>query len=338
MVSARRWALAEVLDLYEQPFTDLLLRAQQVHRENFEPNTVQFSTLLSIKTGACPEDCAYCPQSAHYHTGLKAEPLMELQAVREAAGAAKSRGATRFCMGGAWRAPKDRDVARVAAMVGEIKKLGMESCVTLGLLDMAQAQQLADAGLDYYNHNLDTSPDYYEHIVSTRTYQDRLNTLVNVRAAGIKVCCGGIVGMGETRRDRGALLCQLANLDPYPESVPINALVPIRGTPLANAEPVDPFEFVRTIAIARMLMPAAHVRLAAGRLQMSDEMHALCFMAGANSIFFGERLLTTGNPRDARDHALLQRLGIRPEAGPDASGNATPGPVRQAQDARKLAV
>lgn len=321
----RPWTLPEILDLYDQPFTDLLLQAQQVHREHFEPNVVQLSALLSIKTGACPEDCAYCPQSARYHTGLKAQPLMQLAEMRTEAQAAKTKGATRFCMGGAWRAPKDADVSRIADMVKVVKELGMESCVTVGMLSERQAQQLADAGLDYYNHNLDTSPEYYGEITSTRTYQDRLDTLTHVRAADIKVCCGGIVGMGETRRDRAALLQQLANLDPYPESVPINQLVPVPGTPLAEAEPVDPLEFVRTIAVARVLMPAAHVRLAAGRLQMSDETQALCFMAGANSIFFGDHLLTTANPHDQHDQALFKRLGIRPESGPQQPGQSATG-------------
>ncbi|TAM11772.1 MAG: biotin synthase BioB [Nevskiaceae bacterium] len=310
------WTLDAVLAVYDLPFTDLLLRAQTLHRQYFEPNQVQFSTLLSIKTGACPEDCKYCPQSAHYHTGLKAEKLMPLEQVKTAAAQAKANGATRFCMGAAWRAPKDADVAHVAAMVREVKALGMESCVTLGLLNAEQAQTLADAGLDYYNHNVDTSPEFYGEIISTRTFQDRLDTLGNVREAGLKVCSGGIVGMGETRRDRAEMLRQLANLDPPPESVPINELVAVPGTPLAKAHKVDPFEFVRTIAVARILMPAAHVRLSAGRTQMSDEMHALCFMAGANSIFFGDKLLTTANPRDAHDRELLARLGIAAEPGP----------------------
>lgn len=310
---AATWTVTGVLSLYERPLADLLLDAQQVHRQHFDPNTVQLSTLLSVKTGACPENCAYCPQSAHWHTGVEVQPLMDVEGVRRNAREAKARGATRFCMGGAWRAPRDRDVTRLAEMVSVVKDMDLESCVTAGMLTDAQARCLAAAGLDYYNHNLDTSEDYYGKIVSTRTYRDRLDTLERVRAAGIKVCCGGIVGMGETRRDRAALLCTLACMDPYPESVPINQLVPVRGTPLEHAKRVDPFEFIRTIAVARLLMPTAHVRLAAGRMQMSDEMQALCFMAGANSIFFGDRLLTTDNPRDTRDLSLLQRLGIRPE-------------------------
>lgn len=311
------WTLDAVLAIYGLPFNDLLLRAQTLHRQYFTPNQVQFSTLLSVKTGACPEDCKYCPQSAHYHTGLKAEKLMPLETVKAAAAQAKANGATRFCMGAAWRAPKDADVEHIAAMVREVKALGMESCVTLGLLNAHQAQTLAAAGLDYYNHNVDTSPEFYGEIITTRTFQDRLDTLGNVREAGLKVCSGGIVGMGETRRDRAEMLRQLANLDPPPESVPINELVAVPGTPLAQAHKVDPFEFVRTIAVARILMPASHVRLSAGRTQMSDEMHALCFMAGANSIFFGDKLLTTANPRDTHDRELLARLGITAEPGPE---------------------
>ncbi len=299
--------------LFALPFNDLLFRAQSVHRAHFDPNAVQLSTLLSIKTGACPEDCAYCPQSARFDTGLKAEPLMPLQEVVRAAQEAKDNGATRFCMGAAWREPKDRDLAKVEEMVREVKAMGLETCVTLGMLKQHQAQRLADAGLDYYNHNLDTSPEFYGEIISTRTYEDRLETLANVREAGVKVCCGGIVGMGESAADRVEFLRALANLPEHPESVPINELVQVAGTPLDGAAPLDPFEFVRTIAVARVMMPQAHVRLSAGRTQMNDELQALCFFAGANSIFYGERLLTTGNPQNDKDRALLGRLGMRPE-------------------------
>ncbi|MES0874875.1 biotin synthase BioB [Sinimarinibacterium thermocellulolyticum] len=307
------WRRDEVEALFRLPFNDLLFRAHGVHRRNFDPNQVQLSTLLSIKTGACPEDCAYCPQSVRYDTGLPREALMEIEAVVEAARAAKASGATRFCMGAAWRSPKDRDLAKVEAMVRAVKALGMETCVTLGMLKPAQAQRLADAGLDYYNHNLDTSPEFYGQIITTRTYADRLDTLANVRDAGIKVCCGGIVGMGEGPADRAELLRQLAIMDPHPESVPINQLVQVEGTPLKGTPPLDPIEFVRTIAVARILMPRSHVRLSAGRTEMSDEMQALCFFAGANSIFYGDRLLTTGNPQNARDRALMARLGIAPQ-------------------------
>ncbi len=309
----RDWTRAEVQALFALPFNDLLFRAHSLHRANFEPNAVQLSTLLSIKTGACPEDCAYCPQSARFDTGLKAEALLPLEEVKRAAAEAKANGATRFCMGAAWRSPKDRDLEKVAAMVREVKALGLESCVTLGMLKPHQAEQLADAGLDYYNHNLDTSPEYYGEIISTRTYEDRLDTLENVRAAGVKVCCGGIVGMGESDGDRAELLRTLANLPQQPESVPINELVPVAGTPLGETAKLDPFEFVRTIAVARILMPRSYVRLSAGRTEMSDEMQALCFFAGANSIFYGERLLTTGNPQNDRDRALFERLGVKPE-------------------------
>lgn len=307
------WTPAEVRALFELPFNDLLLRAQTVHRRHFEPNTVQLSTLLSIKTGACPEDCAYCPQSVRFETGLAKEPLLPLETVVEAAKEAKANGATRFCMGAAWRSPKDRDLEKVEAMVREVKQLGLETCVTLGMLKSHQAQRLADAGLDYYNHNLDTSPEFYGKIITTRTYEDRLDTLERVREAGIKVCCGGIVGMGEEKQDRAELLRQLANLPVHPESVPINNLVQVEGTPLAGTEALDPIEFVRTIAVARVLMPESAVRLSAGRTAMSEEMQALCFFAGANSIFYGEKLLTTENPQNARDRALLARLGIRTE-------------------------
>lgn len=308
------WSHAEVQALFEQPFMDLMFQAQSVHREHHRPNTVQLSTLLSIKTGACPEDCAYCPQSVRYDTGLPREALMEIDAVLDAAREAKANGATRFCMGAAWRSPKDRDLNKVEAMVREVKSLGMETCVTLGMLREDQAQRLADAGLDYYNHNLDTSPEFYGKIITTRTYEDRLDTLSNVRGAGIKVCCGGIVGMGEAEADRAELLRQLANLPEHPESVPINNLVQVAGTPLAGLDALDPLDFVRTIAVARVLMPKSAVRLSAGRTAMSDECQALCFMAGANSIFYGDRLLTTDNPQNDKDRALIGRLGLSIEA------------------------
>jgi biotin synthase len=312
-VPETRWTVAAVEALYDLPFMDLLFRAQQVHRENFDPNEVQLSTLLSIKTGGCAEDCGYCPQSSHFDTGLEASKIMPLDEVLDAARAAKEQGATRFCMGAAWRSPKERDMERVAAMIEGVRDLGLETCMTLGMLDGDQARQLKDAGLDYYNHNLDTSPDHYGSIISTRTYQDRLDTLDNVRQAGINVCCGGIVGMGETRTQRAGLIAQLANLDPYPESVPINNLVAVPGTPLADAEPIDPFEFVRTIAVARITMPTTMVRLSAGREQMDDALQALCFAAGANSIFYGDRLLTTTNPQAQRDRRLFERLGLKPQ-------------------------
>jgi biotin synthase len=308
-----RWQVADVIALYELPFNDLLFRAQQVHREHFDANAVQLSTLLSIKTGGCPEDCAYCPQSAKYDTGLKADKLMPLDEVLEAARAAKAHGATRFCMGAAWRNPKDQHLEPVKDMIRGVKALGLETCVTLGMLEGHQAQGLKEAGLDYYNHNLDTSPEFYGQIISTRTYQDRLDTLERVRDAGINVCCGGIVGLGESRRERAGLVAQLANLEPYPESVPINNLVQVEGTPLSGTEALDPFEFVRTIAIARITMPRAMVRLSAGREQMDEAVQALCFLAGANSIFYGERLLTTANPQAQADRALLERLGMRAE-------------------------
>jgi biotin synthase len=308
------WGAEEVLALFGAPFNDLLFRAQALHRRYFDANRVQLSTLLSIKTGACPEDCAYCPQSARYHTGVKAEPLMDLSSVTAAARAAKAQGATRFCMGAAWRAPKDRDIEQVAAMVREVRALGLETCLTLGMLKAEQARSLADAGLDYYNHNLDTSEAFYKEIITTRAYGDRLDTLHHVRQAGIKVCCGGIVGMGESRADRAELLRTLATLPQHPESVPINNLVQVEGTPLEGAPRLDPLEFARTIAVARVLMPRAYVRLSAGRSEMSDELQALCFLAGANSIFYGEKLLTTGNPQHLRDQALFERLGISAEA------------------------
>jgi biotin synthase len=304
------WSLGEVEGLFALPFLDLLFAAQQVHRHFQVPNTVQVSTLLSIKTGACPEDCAYCPQSLRYDTGLEAQELMELGDVVERASAAKQSGATRFCMGAAYRSPKPKDLRKVIAMIREVKALGLETCATLGMVNLSQAQQLKEAGLDYYNHNLDTSAQYYEKIISTRTYQDRLDTLQAVREAGLSVCCGGIVGMGEGQQDRAELLHTLATLRTHPESVPINQLVRVAGTPLAGAAALDEFDFVRTIAVARILMPRAHVRLSAGRAEMSDELQALCFIAGANSIFYGEKLLTTGNPDTAHDRRLFDRLGI----------------------------
>lgn len=307
------WTRDEVQAMFELPFNDLLFNAQMVHREHFDPNQVQISTLCSVKTGACPEDCAYCPQSARYDTGLEREKLMAVEKVIEEAKAAKAGGATRFCMGAAWRSPKKKDMPYVIDMVKEVKSLGLETCMTLGMLSEDQAQDLADAGLDYYNHNLDTSPEYYGDIITTRTYEDRLNTLANVRGAGMKVCSGGIVGMGEGQKDRVGLLLQLANMDAHPESVPINMLVKVAGTPLDKQEDLDPFEFIRTIAVARILMPKSHVRLSAGREEMNDQMQAMAFFAGANSIFYGEKLLTTANPKKNKDMLLLDRLGISPE-------------------------
>ncbi|HZP94368.1 MAG TPA: biotin synthase BioB [Burkholderiales bacterium] len=314
-IDRSHWETAAVEALFELPFADLLLRAQRTHRAYFAANRVQLSTLLSIKTGGCPEDCAYCPQAARYHTGVGNEPLLSAAEVVAAAQAAKQRGATRFCMGAAWRGPKRRELERVADMVRAVKALGMETCATLGLLDEGQAERLKEAGLDYYNHNIDTDPAFYGEIVHTRTQDDRLQTLRRVRDAGIGVCCGGIVGMGETRRSRAAMISQLANMDPYPESVPINNLVQVPGTPLYGTEKLDPFEFVRTVACARITMPRAMVRLSAGREEMSDELQALCFLAGANSIFYGERLLTTANPGVEKDRRLFQRLGIEPMSG-----------------------
>ncbi|MBV62505.1 MAG: biotin synthase BioB [Nevskiales bacterium] len=307
------WTADEVHALFDLPFADLMHRAQTVHREHFDANAVQLSTLLSIKTGACPEDCKYCPQSVRYNTGLKTEALMAVEQVEQAARTAKEAGATRFCMGAAWRSPKDRDVDTLIQMIDAVRGQGLETCMTLGMLTESQAERLADAGLDYYNHNLDTSEEHYGEIIGTRTYDDRLETLENVRKSGMKVCCGGIVGLGETRQDRVGLLRTLANLETHPESVPINQLVAVPGTPMADADPVDPFEFVRTIAVARILMPSSHVRLSAGRESMDDALQALCFLAGANSIFYGEQLLTTGNPVTDRDRALFERLGIEPE-------------------------
>ena len=307
------WSTAQVEALFALPFADLIFQAQRVHREHQQPNRVQMSTLLSIKTGACPEDCAYCPQSVRYDTGLDRETLLELAEVRDRASAAKAAGATRFCMGAAWRSPKKKDIDKVAAMVREVRALGLETCATLGMLNTEQARELRDAGLDYYNHNIDTSPEFYGQIITTREFQDRLDTLDAVRDAGMKVCCGGIVGMGETLRDRARMLQTLANLPQHPESVPINQLVQVPGTPLAGRAPIDPLDFVRTIAVARIVMPKSYVRLSAGREQMSDELQALAFLAGANSIFYGEKLLTTGNPDVEHDRALLARLGIEPE-------------------------
>ena len=307
------WTIKEARALLELPFNDLMFRAQAVHRQYFDPNEVQVSTLLSIKTGACPEDCKYCPQSGHYNTGLEKEKLLEIERVVAEAKAAKDKGASRFCMGAAWRSPAKKDMPYVLDMVRQVKSLGLETCMTLGMLREDQALELADAGLDYYNHNLDTSEKYYNHIITTRTYQDRLDTLDNVRRAGMKVCCGGIMGMGEDLEDRAGLLVQLANLPHHPESVPVNMLVKVEGTPLDNVDDLDPFDFVRTIAVARIMMPESHVRLSAGRENMNDQMQALCFLAGANSIFYGEKLLTTNNPEADHDRELFQRLGIRPE-------------------------
>lgn len=327
------WTLAEVETFFALPFNDLLFQAQSVHRMYFDPNTVQISTLLSIKTGACPEDCAYCPQSARYDTGLEREALMEVNEVVEKAELARANGATRFCMGAAYRNPKEKQFVQILAMVKAVRELGMETCATLGMLTADQAQRLKDAGLDYYNHNLDTSKNYYGDIITTRTYDDRLNTLRHVRDAGLNVCCGGIVGMGEQRVHRAELLHTLATLPQHPESVPINQLVQVKGTPLYGTEHIDPLDFIRTIAVARILMPKAHVRLSAGRNEMSDEMQALCFFAGANSIFYGDKLLTTDNPGANHDLALFERLGIRPEE-PACAPQESPGqPHRRAATA-----
>jgi biotin synthase len=306
----QRWSVADIEALFDLPFMELMHRAQTVHREHHDPNEVQLSTLLSIKTGGCPEDCSYCPQAARYDTGVEASKLMEPEAVLEAARRAQAAGATRFCMGAAWRSPKDRDIEKVAELVSAVKSLGLETCATLGMLDDGHAETLQQAGLDYYNHNIDTAPDKYGDIISTRQFQDRLDTLQRVRGAGVKVCCGGIVGMGETRTQRAALIAELANMTPYPESVPINNLVQVPGTPLDGSEKLDPFEFVRTIAVARITMPASRVRLSAGRQQMGEAVQALCFLAGANSIFYGEKLLTTGNPDVTADRELIAKLGM----------------------------
>jgi len=306
------WTRTEIAALFDLPFPDLIFHAQRIHRLHFDPREVQISTLLSIKTGGCPEDCAYCPQSAHHHAGVKADKLMEVGAVLDEARAAKAAGASRFCMGAAWRSPKDRDLDQVCAMVEGVRALGLETCATLGMLTAPQAARLKNAGLDYYNHNLDTSPEFYGEIISTRIYQDRLDTLDHVRAAGIHVCCGGIVGMGEGRQDRIGMIATLASLPAHPESVPINLLVRVEGTPLAREAAFDPLEFVRTVAVARIAMPASVVRLSAGREDMSEETQALCFLAGANSIFHGPKLLTTPNPARERDIALLDKLGLVP--------------------------
>jgi len=308
----KRWSVAQVVELFELPFNDLMHRAQTVHRENFDPNAVQVSTLLSIKTGGCSEDCGYCPQAARYHTDVENEPLMPIDEVLAAARAAKESGASRFCMGAAWRSPKQKDLEPVLKMISEVKAMGLQTCATLGMLKEGQAAQLKDAGLDYYNHNLDTAPEFYGDVITTRTYQDRLDTLDSVREADINVCCGGIIGMGESRNQRAGLLAQLANMERPPESVPINLLTQVEGTPLHGTEELDPFEFVRTIAAARITMPKSFVRLSAGRQSMHEGIQALCFLAGANSIFYGEKLLTTGNPEADADKQLFAKLGLYP--------------------------
>ncbi len=323
--SAKVWSVEAVAQLYELPFNDLLYRAQAVHREHFPQGEIELATLLSIKTGGCPEDCAYCPQAARYHTGVKAEKLLPLKQVVAAARAAKENGATRFCMGAAWREPKARDMEKVQQMVSAVKALGLETCATLGMLSDEQAIQLKESGLDYYNHNLDTAPEFYGEIITTRLYQERLDTLDHVRRAGLKVCCGGIVGMGESRAQRAGLIAQLANLDPYPESVPINHLVQVPGTPLNGTERLDPLEFVRTIAVARITMPQARVRLSAGRRELGEAVQALCFLAGANSIFYGDKLLTTGNPEALSDRELLDKLGLKTRAEGGACGGCAEG-------------
>jgi len=304
------WTIAEIEALFALPFNDLLMRAHEIHRANFDPNEVELATLLSVKTGGCPEDCGYCPQAARYHTGVESEPTLALDVVLEHARAAKANGATRFCMGAAWRQPKQKDIERISAMVRAVKAMGLETCATLGMLNDDQARQLKGAGLDYYNHNIDTAPDYYAEIITTRDQQERLDTIQNVRDVGINVCCGGIVGMGETRTQRAGLIAEIANLDPYPESVPINNLVQVPGTPLHGVDAIDPLEFVRTIAVARITMPKARVRLSAGRRELGDGIQALCFLAGANSIFYGDKLLTTGNPDVEADRDLFARLGL----------------------------
>ena len=307
-----RWTVEQIKQLFALPFNDLLFKAQQVHRENFNANEVQLSSLLSIKTGACPEDCSYCPQSARYKTGLDVEKLMPVDEIVQAAQKAKENGASRFCMGAAWRSPKDKDITQVEEAVKAVKALGMETCATLGMLDKPQANRLKEAGLDYYNHNLDTSEAFYQEIITTRTYQDRLDTLENVREAGMNVCCGGIVGMGESQTDRAGLIATLANMETPPESVPINNLVAVAGTPLEGQDAIDPFDFIRTIAVARITMPTSYVRLSAGREEMNDQMQAMCFLAGANSIFYGEELLTTSNASVEHDKQLFERIGISP--------------------------
>jgi len=307
---AATWPLEDVMALYELPFNELMFRAQEAHRAHWPDGDVELATLLSIKTGGCDEDCGYCPQAARYDTGVEAKKILDLDTVLDAAKQAKDNGATRFCMGAAWRSPKERDMEKVETMVREVKAMGLETCATLGMLEAEQAQRLKDAGLDYYNHNLDTSPDFYDNVISTRQYQDRLDTLGHVRNAGLKVCCGGIVGMGETREQRAGLIAQLANLNPYPESVPVNHLVQVEGTPLHGLDKLDPLEFVRTIAVARITMPKARVRLSAGRRELGEAVQAMCFMAGANSIFYGDKLLTTDNPEANDDRALLAKLGL----------------------------
>lgn len=336
------WDADEVAALFGLPFSDLIHRAQTAHRAYFDANAVQLSTLMSIKTGACPEDCAYCPQSVRFDTGLEREALLPLEQVREAAQRARAAGATRFCMGAAWRSPKDRDLAHVIEMVAAVRNEGLETCVTLGMLKSQQARKLKDAGLDYYNHNLDTSPEYYKQVITTRTYDDRLDTLAHVRDAGIKVCCGGIVGMGESPLDRAELVRQLANLPEHPQSVPINNLVQVEGTPMHGMDPIDPLDFVRTIAVAKIMMPASYVRLSAGREALSESVQALCFLAGANSIFYGDQLLTTANPAHLKDLALLDKLGMKAEASPkysdiEAGGGPSPGGARQVAQSRASA-
>ncbi|KAA9000580.1 biotin synthase BioB [Affinibrenneria salicis] len=313
MTHRTHWTLQQAQALFEKPFLELMFEAQQVHRQHFDPRQVQVSTLLSIKTGACPEDCKYCPQSSRYRTGIETERLMQVEQVLDSARQAKAAGSTRFCMGAAWKNPHERDMPYLEEMVRGVKELGMETCMTLGTLNGSQAERLAQAGLDFYNHNLDTSPEFYGNIITTRTYQERLDTLDKVRSAGIKVCSGGIVGLGETVRDRAGLLVQLANLPKPPESVPINMLVKVKGTPLADNDDVEPFDFIRTIAVARIMMPRSHVRLSAGREQMNEQMQAMCFMAGANSIFYGCKLLTTPNPKEDKDLALFRKLGLNPQ-------------------------
>jgi biotin synthase len=308
----KRWSVAQIVELFELPFNDLMHRAQTVHRENFDPNGVQVSTLLSIKTGGCSEDCGYCPQAARYHTDVENEPLMPIDEVLAAARAAKESGASRFCMGAAWRSPKQKDLEPVLKMISEVKAMGLQTCATLGMLKEGQASQLKEAGLDYYNHNLDTAPEFYGDVITTRTYQDRLDTLDSVREADINVCCGGIIGMGESRNQRAGLLAQLANMERPPESVPINLLTQVEGTPLHGVDELDQFEFIRTIAAARITMPQSFVRLSAGRQSMHEGIQALCFLAGANSIFYGEKLLTTGNPEAEADKQLFAKLGLHP--------------------------
>ncbi|WP_334321746.1 biotin synthase BioB [Gilliamella apicola] len=324
------WVLSEVMDIFQLPFNDLIFKAQTIHRQYFDANKVQVSTLLSIKTGACPEDCKYCPQSIHHDTGLEKEKLLEVQRVVEEAKAAKAVGATRFCMGAAWKHPTNRDMPYLLEMVKDVKALGMETCMTLGLLSQLQAYALADAGLDFYNHNLDTSPEFYQQIITTRTYSERLQTLAYVRQAGIKICSGGILGMGETLKDRANLLIQLANLDQHPESVPINNLVKVKGTPLANEKNIEPFDFIRMLAVARIMMPKSYIRLSAGREQMNEQMQALAFLAGANSIFYGDKLLTTSNPQVDKDNALFLKLGISPEQSQDYSDEVHKAAIVQA--------